>query len=264
MQKRYRESTMKLRILGCSGGVGGELRTTSFLLDDDILIDAGTGISELTLEEMAGIRHVFLTHTHLDHIACLPLMVDSMFPLLKEPLVIHAQQSTIDVLKEHIFNWHIWPDFATLPTEHNPVMRYEPLAPGECCRIGGRSFEMIPVNHIVPTVGYRIEAPGGGVLAFSGDTTTNDSFWAALNAHERLDHLIVEAAFDDGLEELSRRSRHYCPSLLAADLRKLRHNPRIYISHNKPASENTIFEQCRAAMPERSLTRLHAGMILEI
>ncbi len=257
---------MKLRVLGCSGGIGGELRTTSFLIDDDILIDAGTGVGELTAAEMARIRHVFLTHTHLDHIACLPLMVDSLFPLLnkQQPIVIHAQAQTIDVLREHIFNWHIWPDFATLPTEDNPVMCYAPLAPGERCELQGRVFEMIPVNHIVPTVGYRIQAPSGGVLAFSGDTTTNDSFWEALNAHERLDHLIVEAAFVDALEELSLKSRHYCPKLLGADLKKLRHRPKIYITHNKPASEAAIFEECQAAVPDRELIRLRGGMVLEI
>ena len=254
---------MKLRVLGCSGGIGGELRTTSFLVDDDILIDAGTGIGELTMEEMARIRHVFLTHTHLDHIACLPLMVDSMFPLIREPIVIHAQAGAIEVLKEHIFNWHIWPDFSTLPTEDRPVMRYAPLAPGECRELEGRRFEMSPVNHIVPAVGYRIQAPDGGVLAFSGDTTTNDTFWEALNARDRLDHLIVEAAFVDAYEALSVTSRHYCPRLLAEDLKKLRHDPRIYITHNKPASEDTIFDECRAAIQGRDLHRLRGGTVLE-
>ena len=190
-------------------------------------------------------------------------MVDSMFPMIKEPIVIHAQASTIEVLKEHIFNWHIWPDFATLPSDENPVMRYAPQAPGEVCQIGSRSFEMIPVNHIVPTVGYRIESPGG-VLAFSGDTTSNDSFWEALNVHDRLDHLVVEAAFANALEDLSLRSRHYCPSLLAQDLKKLRHDPKIYLSHNKPTAEDIIFEECRAAIPDRELIRLEGGMVLEI
>jgi len=160
---------MKLRVLGSSGGIGGNLRTTSYLIDDDILIDAGTGVGELSLDEMRKIRHVFLTHTHLDHIACLPLMVDSMFPTILEPIIIHAQAVTIAVLKEHIFNWHVWPDFSTLPSDINPVMLYEIQEPGEVCQIGERQFEMIAVNHIVPTVGYRIET-AGGVIAFSGDT----------------------------------------------------------------------------------------------
>ncbi len=254
---------MKLRVLGSSGGIGGSLRTTSYLIDDDILIDAGTGVGELTLDEMKNIRHVFLTHTHLDHIACLPLMVDSMFPTIKEPIVIHAQAVTIAVLKEHIFNWHVWPDFSTLPSDINPVMLYEILEPGEICQIDERKFEMIAVNHIVPTVGYRIETPGG-VLAFSGDTTTNDNFWERLNAHDRLDHLIVEAAFVNELEELSLKSRHYCPRLLADDLKKLNHQPIVYLTHNKPAVESKILVQCQADIPDRELLRLTGGMVIEI
>jgi ribonuclease BN (tRNA processing enzyme) len=254
---------MKIRVLGCSGGIGGELRTTSLLIDDDILIDAGTGISELTLQEMMRIRHVFLTHTHLDHIACLPLMIDSLFPHISAPLLIHGQLSTIEVLKKHIFNWAIWPEFSCLPSESEPVMRYEVHEPGKPCVVGGRSFEMIPVNHIVPTVGYRIVC-GGRVMAFSGDTTTNDSFWEALNARDRLDQLIVEVAFTDSFRELAIQSRHYCPSLLAADLQKLRHDPDIWLTHNKPGAETTIFEQCTRQITDRRLYRLSGGMIIEV
>ncbi len=107
---------MQIRILGCSGGISGELRTTSLLVDDDILIDAGTGVGDMTLAEMAGIRHIFVTHSHLDHIAGIPLMVDSIFSQISEPVVIHASAATIAALRNHIFNWTIWPDFTVLPT----------------------------------------------------------------------------------------------------------------------------------------------------
>ena len=254
---------MRFRVLGCSGGIGGELRTTSFLIDDDILIDGGTGLSELALTEMMRVRHVFLTHTHLDHIACLPLMIDSLFPYIHEPIVIHGQPATIETLKKNIFNWAVWPDFSGLPTPEKAVMRYETHEPGDIIDIGGRRFEMIPVNHIVPTVGYRIEA-GRGVMAFSADTTTNDTLWDALNARDRLDVLVVEVAFTDDLRELSILSRHYCPSLLAQDLKKLKHRPRVYLTHNKPGEEAEIFEQCRRHISDRDLTRLTGGMILEI
>ena len=44
---------MKLRVLGCSGGIGGRhLRTTSLLVDNDILIDAGTGVGDVSLAEL--------------------------------------------------------------------------------------------------------------------------------------------------------------------------------------------------------------------
>ena len=144
---------MKIRILGCSGGVGQGLRTTALLVDEDILIDAGSGVGDLTLDEMAAVRHIFLTHSHLDHISFIPLMLDSIFEQRGEPLVVHGQQATIEALQRHIFNWVIWPDFARLPTAEHPVLRYEVMTPGQVLNIGQRSFEMIPVEHAVPGVG---------------------------------------------------------------------------------------------------------------
>ena len=253
---------MKIRILGCSGGIGGALRTTSLLIDDDILIDAGTGISTLMPEEMAKIRHIFITHTHLDHIACLPLMVDSIFDKIKTPIIIHAQQLSIDALKNNIFNWAIWPNFAELPTMQSPVIRYEPFQPGETRKIGDRIFESIPVNHIVPTVAYRV-ANSETAIAYSGDTTTNETLWEALNAHDRLDLLLIEVAFGNHLEELCKRARHYSPNLLAQDLKKLKHQPAVCITHNKPGEESNISTECRAAISDRPLTFLHGDEVFE-
>ena len=159
------------------------------------MIDAGSGVGDLTLDEMAGIRHIFLTHTHLDHVAFLPLLVDSIFDRIEQPIVIHGLPETLEGIKKHIFNWVIWPDFAGLPSADKPVMCYQELRVSEICEVGGRRFEPIPVNHIVPTVGYRVESPEGNAFAFTGDTSTNDSFWDALNAHDRLDLLLLKVAF---------------------------------------------------------------------
>ncbi len=254
---------MKLRILGCSGGVGSELRTTSLLLDEDILVDAGSGVGELTLEEMRRIRHVFLTHSHLDHFSFLPLLVDSIFPSIREPLIVHGQPATLKALQDHVFNWTIWPDFSKLPTEEKPVMCYQPLSPGEISTIGERSLEMIQVNHIVPGVGYRVECPSGA-FAFSGDTTTNDNFWNVLNQRERLDLLLVEAAFANADEELSKKAGHYTPKLLAEDLKKLNHQPDIYITHHKPGHESTIMNECRQAITGRKIIAAECGQIFTL
>lgn len=106
---------MKLRVLGCSGGIGGELRTTAFLVDDDLLIDGGTGVATLSLSALTKIDHVFITHCHLDHIACIPLMVDSVARLRDKPVVIYSSEAGISILRGHIFNWEIWPDFYAHP-----------------------------------------------------------------------------------------------------------------------------------------------------
>lgn len=254
---------MRLRVLGCSGGVGPSRRTTSLLLDDDVLIDAGSGVGELSLEEMAQIRHIFLTHSHLDHIAFIPLLLDSIFDQITQPLVVHGLPATLDALRQHIFNWVIWPDFSKLPHPDQPVLRFEELVPGTTVTLAGRNLEMVAVNHVVPAVGYVVDCPTG-VFAFSGDTSTNETFWAGLNARERLDILVVEAAFCNADIEISRLSKHYCPSLLAADIVKLRHQPEICITHNKPGAEDIIYNECRAAMHGRVLRQLKGNEIFHL
>lgn len=254
---------MELRVLGCSGGIGAGLRTTSFLLDGEILLDAGSGVSSLTLDEMAAIRHVFLSHSHMDHILSIPLLVDSVFDRIEEPIQVHAQPETIDALRDHVFNGAIWPDFTRLPHPESPVIRLVPMHVGERRSIGERTFESIRVNHIVPTVGFRVAGPDG-VFAFSADTTTNDTFWEALNAGERLDLLIVEATFPDAEEELSRIAYHYCPKMLAADLAKLHHDPPVYLTHAKPGEEENLLRACRERMPERDLHRLSGGAVFTL
>jgi cAMP phosphodiesterase len=250
---------MDIRVLGCSGGIGGNgRRTTSFLLGSEVLIDAGSGVADLSLDELAAIRHIFITHAHLDHIHMLPLLLDSVFDRLEQPVVVHGQPHTLRALRDHIFNWVVWPDFTALPSEELPVLVLQQMEPGEHVIVGDTRFGMIPVNHIVPTVAYTVEYPGG-VFAFSGDTTTNDTLWEGLNALDRLDHFIVEAAFSSAEMALCEMSKHYCPQLLAADLKKLRHNPQIYLTHAKPGEEEMIYRECRELIADRPLYHLTGG-----
>ncbi len=248
---------MQLKILGCSGGIAESLRTTTMLLNDEVLIDAGTGVGDLSLANMSLVRHIFLTHSHMDHIASIPLLLDSVFDLSESPVVIHGLAETIQAMKQHVFNNVIWPDFSTLPSPRNPVMRYEVMAPGDIFAHEDYTIEMIPVNHIVPGVGYRVQTLEKA-FAFSGDTTTNDRFWATLNQRERLDLLIVEAAFPDQDIDICRRAGHYCPRLLAEDLAKLEHRPEIYITHPKPGAEQIIFEQCQKHINHHRINLLSA------
>lgn len=233
---------MKIRILGCSGGIGGNLRTTSMLLDQDVLIDAGTGVGDLSLAEMCVIDHVFVTHSHLDHIACLPLLIDSVGFMRDKPLTIHATDETLDILKQHIFNWEIWPDFSQIPSLHQPILRYERIVLGETVDMDGRKITPLPANHVVPAVGFHISS-GKTSLAFSGDTTTCDALWEAINRIENLEYLIVETAFSNAEKELAVVSKHLCPSLLAEELCKLKLNPKIYITHLKPGEVELTMQE---------------------
>ncbi len=255
---------MKVSVLGCSGGVNHDVATTSFLVDDDILIDAGTGACDLSLDKMRRIKHIFITHSHLDHIASIPLLADTLFEdLIGHPLVVHALPETIKALQDHIFNWSIWPDFTELPHKHEAVLKLELMSPGSVCELSGRHIEMISVNHAVPGVAYCIVS-AGKVFAFSGDTTSNENLWISLNKHDSLDLLFIESAFADRDIELAKVAFHYCPRLLAEDLPKLKHKAKVCISHLKPGCEQEIIEQCKTAMPDWDIHQLKSGDVFQL
>ena len=246
---------MKLRVLGCSGGIGGNLHTTSFLLDRDVLIDAGTGVGELSLTELAAIDHVFVTHSHLDHIACIPFMVDSVGFMRDRPLTVYASEETLEILRQHIFNWKIWPDFSEIPDAKRPYMRYQPIGMGETVELNGRRITPIPANHVVPAVGYHLDS-GKASLVFSGDTTINDALWKVVNKIKNLRYLIIETAFSNSEKDLAVLSKHLCPSLLAEELVKFKGDAEIYITHLKPGElELTMreIEDCVRGRPPRML-----------
>jgi ribonuclease BN (tRNA processing enzyme) len=237
---------MKLRVLGCSGGIGGSLRTTSFVLDDDVLLDAGTGVGDLHIDELRRIDRVFLTHSHLDHVTSLPFLVDTVGWLRDRPLTVHALPETIEVLREHLFNWKLWPDFAQIPDADNPWMRYEPVALGEPFDLGGgRSITPLPANHVVPAVGYHLDS-GQASLVFTGDTTVNDALWPIVNRITNLRYLLIETAFRNRESALARAAKHLSPDMLADELAKLQRPAQIFITHLKPGEYEVIMEEIQA------------------
>lgn len=247
---------MKLRVLGCSGGIGGRhLRTTAMLLDQDILIDAGTGVGDLLVDELAQIDHVFLTHSHLDHIALLPLMIDTVADRRTKPMIVYAPEAVLDILRCHIFNGLVWPDFSRLPSMEQPLVRYQPIVLGQTISLDGRRITALPVDHTVPAVGYHLDS-GAASLVFSGDTGICDVFWQAVNRIDNLKHLIIECAFSNREQALARLSKHLCPTMLGNELRKLERDCDIHITHLKPGQiELTMveIEHCLAGFNPRML-----------
>jgi ribonuclease BN (tRNA processing enzyme) len=234
---------MKVRVLGCSGAIAQNCRTTSFLIDGDVLIDAGTGVGDLTLEEMRSIDDVLLTHSHLDHIAALPLMIDSVAALRTTPLRVHALPETIASLQQHIFNNVIWPDFSKIPSSDAPFLTFHPLSTGQSIAFKNKTIEVLPAVHTVPAVGYAVNA-GQGNWVFTGDTERNPAFWTRLNQLD-VAMLVIETAFSNRETELAKRSLHLSPSSLADELDNIGKdkNYPIYITHTKPAETELIMHE---------------------
>ncbi len=234
---------MRLRVLGCSGGIGGRhLRTTSFLVDSDILIDAGSGVGDLTLAELSQIDHIFITHSHLDHVTSIPFLVDTVGGMRSRPITVYASRATIEIMRNHLFNWSIWPDFTEIPTAEAPFLRYQELELGSAVRLGTRCIQPIPARHTVPAVGYHLDS-GAASLVFTGDTGPNDALWRVVNAIGNLKFLIIETAFSNKERKLAEMARHLCPATLAEELAKLEVDAEIYITHLKPGEiEPTMLE----------------------
>jgi ribonuclease BN (tRNA processing enzyme) len=224
---------MRVRVLGCSGGIGGSLRTTALLVDDDVLIDAGTGVGDLPLASLARIDHVFVSHSHLDHVACIPFLVDTVCWMRAHPIQVYATAETLGILRDHLFNWKLWPDFTQIPDPAKPFLAYREVRVGEAVELRGRRFTPLPANHTVPAVGYALDS-GRASLVYSGDTTVNDALWEAVNAMPNLRYLVIETAFPNKEAAVAAASKHLCPRMLASELAKMEASPEVFITHLKP------------------------------
>lgn len=241
---------MKIRILGCSGGIGGRhLRTTSLLVDNDILIDAGTGVGDLAIAELAQIDHVFITHSHLDHTACLAFLVDTVGEMRNRPMTVHATGATLEILRAHLFNWATWPDFSEIPTAEKPFMRFSEIRLGEAVVVDGRRIIPLPANHTVPAVGYHLDA-GTSSLVFSGDTGPCPALWHAVNKIENLKYLIIECAFSDRERRLAELSKHLCPTMLKEELAQLQRDAEVFITHLKPGQIELTMQEIEDCVGE--------------
>jgi len=234
---------MRLRVLGCSGSIGGQHnRTTSFLVDQDMLIDAGTGVGDLSLAELTSIDHIFVTHSHLDHVDSIAFFLDSVGALRPKPVTVYATGPTTRILKKNLFNWDIWPDFTQIPTPQEPWLRYQEIKVGEVIAIGGRKITVLPAKHTVPAVGYQLDS-GKSSLVFTGDTGPNDALWEVVNRIKNLKFLIIETAFSDKDRRLAELALHLCPAMLGEELAKLKRTAEVYITHLKPSEVELTMQE---------------------
>lgn len=222
-------------------------KTSCFMLDESTLVDAGAITSILTPDEQRGIRNILVTHSHLDHIKDIPLLADNIIGSDPGQVNVISSGEVISIMKEHLFNNRIWPDFSQIPTPENPVINFIEIEAGKPFQVNGTTVTAIELNHVVPTLGF-IFTENGSSVAILGDTKDTEEIWQALNATDNLKGIFIETSFPNNMEELARVSGHLTPEMLASELNKLNGNKDtpIYVYHMKPNFLDTLKEEISA------------------
>ena len=250
---------MDLKVIGCHGGETPRHRTSAFVVDDILAIDAGSLTSGTDLKQQCGLDAVLVSHAHLDHIRDLATIADNRAQNGCKPLVVAGTKQTIAILKKHFFNGLLWPDFTAIPTKSKPTIRYQILEPEKVTRIAGYKVKAIMVSHTIECCAFVVEG-NDGAIGYSGDTGPTDRLWEVLNETKDLKALLMELSFPDEEQRLATISGHHTPQTLGPDLKKFK-NPKdlpTLIYHIKPVFQPTVERQC-AKLKGLNLTLLGLG-----
>jgi ribonuclease BN (tRNA processing enzyme) len=266
---------MRVRVLGCHGGETPRHRTTCFLIDERITIDAGAICRSLTLDEQVKIDHILVSHSHMDHVKDLALMADQIIGRRKEPVHVHCGPETTETLQTSYFNNYLWPDFTRIPTPDAPVMRlhvrealerFHIPAPGQAqapstpstppgpLAEGEYEVTYVPVTHPVESMAMIIRGARGSVL-YSSDTGPTARLWEVANQTPDLVGMFVELSFPNHMQALADVAGHYTPQTLHAEMKKVNERDRIplYVYHLKPS----FYEQTKDELQALKLPNMH-------
>ena len=236
---------MRIRVLGAHGGSTPRHRQTSFLVNDALCVDAGAVTDALSLEEQERVRAVLVTHSHMDHVASLPFLVENVFGRTSAPLEILAPDDVLDALRTHLFNDALWPDFSRIEGQAGPSVTFRAAPVGAPFSADGLTATAVKVSHVVPTYGYVL-ADERAAVVFSGDTGPTDAIWSAARRTPNLRALFVECSFPSDMQPIADISCHLTPKTLHAEMAKFPKDVPIYLYHMKPPALDRLAAEIAA------------------
>lgn len=248
---------MKITLLPSSTGDSSPdqfQHTTSVLINESVVIDAGCVGYYGSAHDQARIRHLFLSHSHIDHVGSLPIFLENSFEAGPRCVTVHANGHVLDVLQRDLFNDRLWPDFILLSRGDDRFLTLSQMEPGQMREVDDLRITATPMTHVVPTQGYIVE-DSKATVAILSDTGPTEEVWHQLNALPRLDAVFVECCFPDPLAWLAQVSLHLTPGLLAGELAKLRRTTRVIAVHLKPRFHKEIIEQLAQLLPAVEIGR---------
>jgi 3',5'-cyclic-nucleotide phosphodiesterase len=236
---------MDLRIIGCHGGETPRHRTSSFVLDDRLAIDAGALTSGMELKAQCALEAVLVSHAHLDHIRDLATIADNRAQNQCKPLIIAGTKETIKLLQKHFFNGKLWPDFTKIPSASKPTIAYLVLKPEQKTKIAGFTVRSILVSHTIECCAFIVEGKDGAI-AYSGDTGPTKRLWEVLNEVDNLKAMLMEVSFPNTEQRVATLSGHHTPQTLGPEMKKYKNAKELptLLYHIKPVFEGQVEREC--------------------
>lgn len=254
---------MKLKVLGCYGAEMPGYKTSGFLINDDTLLDAGTVVSVLSVEEQLKINNIIITHTHLDHIKDIQFLADNVTGKRNGHINLISAHGVLDILRANILNNIIWPDFTTIPSMNGPILKFLPVRGKEELSIGSLTVKPVRVNHTVEAAGYIIKDKDGAIV-YTGDTGRTDLIWEVAEQEDNLKAIFIEASFPNSMAELADISGHLTVNGMAEELKKVGDKKiPAYVFHMKPQYLD-IIEKEIARLNNKRIHVLKQGDVIEI
>ena len=255
---------MKIKILGCSGARSINSDPTCFLIDDTILIDAGSVTRNLDDESIRNLKHLIITHSHFDHIADLPFLMEKLFWIKEDPFTMHSSQESRDTISTHILNNNVWPNLVEIAKSRNEIFKWNEFSDLKTFKISNYEITPIRVNHIVPTDGLIIDN-GKCSMAFTADTYKTDQFWESCKNKKNLKAIIAGVSFPSEKQQTAEITKHLTPKLFYNEVKRLgRDDIKFYISHIKPLFKDEVLEDIKKLPIQNNLQILQDGMEIEI
>lgn len=243
---------MKVRILGCHGGVAPGYRTSCYMINDKFLIDAGSVASALSPQRQAEIEDIFLTHPHIDHIKDVCFLVENTFYSSRSVINLRSTPDILDSVHRHMLNDILWPDFSKIYVDRDQTKTLIKFAPiTQNLEFNGLRIRHMRVNHPGHAIGYILD-DGQQQIVFSGDTGPTEDLWKMANECKNIRAVFTEVSFPNSMDALARASGHFTMEQLLGDLKKLKNkNVPIYIAHFKPRFFEELMDEFHRLAPKR-------------
>jgi ribonuclease BN (tRNA processing enzyme) len=230
---------LRFRVLGCYGGSAPGLRPTSYLINERVAIDGGALTNTLTVAEQANLTHVFLSHSHIDHLCTLPFLADNVLLRLREPIALYGPEDTVQCLHQHLFNGRLWPDFTRISNGRAPVLTTRAAVPGVTLHAHGLEITPFAMTHAVACHGHLVQEADGSVIV-CGDTVSTAGLAEVLPRARGLRAVVLECSFPRGLATIAALSKHLSTDAFALEAKAVPADVRLLVTHLKPGCEEAV------------------------